>query len=433
MGWPSGRTDCENSKQGIRQLKVRILYLSQYFPPEVGATQTRAFEMARGLVKAGHQVTVITEFPNHPSGIMPESYRRRVFERTKLDGIDVIRVWVKASPVKTFNSRLAFYLSFMVMSFIAGLIFARRRYDAIYATSPPLFVGGAALMLSYLRRTPLFFEVRDLWPEVAVQMNQLSNARAIRWSTWLEESCYRRALRIIVVTRGIKARLVSRGIPEEKITIIPNGANVELYTARARNGKLQREIGLEPHHFVLIYTGLLGLIHGLETVIETAELLKDQEEIRFLLVGDGPRKAFLKNMCEERSIQNVIFHDAVPEIALADYIALSDVGLHVQRALEIARMALPVKMFSYMACEKPVLMALEGEGADLMEASKAGIVVPPEDPPALVEAIRFMQSHPERCLEYGRNGRSTVEKYYSRQALAREMAELIQEGIQNQA
>ncbi len=125
---------------------MRILYLSQYFPPEVGATQTRAFEMARGLMKAGHQVTVICEFPNHPSGIMPETYRRKIYERSNLDGIDVIRVWVKASPVKTFRSRMAFYLTYMVMAFVAGVLIARKKYDALYASSPPLFVGGAALV-----------------------------------------------------------------------------------------------------------------------------------------------------------------------------------------------------------------------------------------------------------------------------------------------
>ena len=186
---------------------MRVLYLSQYFPPEVGATQTRAYEMARHLVTAGHQVTMLTEVPNHPSGIIPSEYRGRLYERSDLEGIDVIRVWVKASPVKTFASRMAFYLTYMVNAILAGLLLARGRYDAIYATSPPLFVGGAALVLSYSRRIPLLFEVRDLWPESAVVLGEMTDARAVRLAGKLEEMCYNRARCVVVVTEGIRRRL----------------------------------------------------------------------------------------------------------------------------------------------------------------------------------------------------------------------------------
>ncbi|HEC33773.1 MAG TPA: glycosyltransferase WbuB, partial [Chloroflexi bacterium] len=175
---------------------MRVLYLSQYFPPEVGATQTRAYEMATGLIRAGHQVTMLTEVPNHPEGIIRPEYRGRFWTRETLDGIDVIRVWVKTAPVKTMRTRLAFYLTYMLNATLAGLVLARGRYDVVYATSPPLFVGGAALALSLLRRIPLVFEVRDLWPESAVALGELENPRFIRWATWLEECCYRRAWRI---------------------------------------------------------------------------------------------------------------------------------------------------------------------------------------------------------------------------------------------
>jgi glycosyltransferase involved in cell wall biosynthesis len=181
---------------------MRILYLSQYFPPEVGATQTRAYEMAHHLATAGHHVTVITEFPNHPKGIIPSEYRGKLYEHTTFDDIEVIRVWVKTSPTKTFWSRMAFYLSYMLNSTIAGLFLARGQYDVLYATSPPLFVGGAALALSYLRRIPLFFEVRDLWPESAIEMGELSNPKIISVAKWLEKACYGRAKQIVVVTQG---------------------------------------------------------------------------------------------------------------------------------------------------------------------------------------------------------------------------------------
>src|SRR5512139_1192627 len=155
---------------------MRILYISQYFPPEAGATQTRAYEMARNLVRLGHQVTMIAEIPNHPSGIIPPEYRGKLIERADLEGIDVIRVWVKTSPVKNFRQRIVFYLSFMLASIFAGLFLARGHFDLLYATSPPLFVGASGLLISRVRRIPFVFEVRDIWPESAVALGELSNA-----------------------------------------------------------------------------------------------------------------------------------------------------------------------------------------------------------------------------------------------------------------
>ena len=166
--------------------------------------------MALGLVKAGHQATVLTEIPNHPKGIIPSAYRGKGYQRTRLDQIDVIRVWVKTSPVKNPVNRLAFYLSYMVHATLAGILLARGSYDLIYASSPPLFVGGAASALSQLRRIPLVFEVRDLWPESAVALGEIRNLRAIALATRLEEACYRRAQVTVVVTQGILDRLAER-------------------------------------------------------------------------------------------------------------------------------------------------------------------------------------------------------------------------------
>ncbi len=214
----------------IRKLRiVRILYLSQYFPPEVGATQTRAYEMASNWVRMGHSVSMICEFPNHPSGIIPPEYRGKLYEREALDGIDVIRVWVKASPVKNFRSRMLFYLSYMFSAPLSGLLLARGKYDVIYATSPPLFVGAAALIISQVRGTPLVFEVRDLWPESAVALGELNSPRVIAWATRLEEACYNHARMVVVVTRGIHNRLLECGIPPDKLARIPNGANVDMF------------------------------------------------------------------------------------------------------------------------------------------------------------------------------------------------------------
>jgi colanic acid biosynthesis glycosyl transferase WcaI len=409
---------------------MRIIYLSQYFPPEVGATQTRAYEMACGLVRAGHRVTMIAEIPNHPHGVIPPEYRGKFYERTDLDGIDVIRVWVKASPVKTFRNRMAFYFSFMFNAVLAGLFIARERYDLLYASSPPLFVGGAALMVSCLRRIPLVLEVRDLWPESAVQLGELSHPRAIRLATWLEETCYRRARHIVVATQGIHDRLVERGCSANKLTVIPNGANTQLYTPQPINQTLRRQLDIASDQFVVIYTGLHGLAHGLETVIQVADQLRNRPDILFLFVGDGPRKAALVQLAQEMCLPNVRFHDAVPESELPDYIALADVGLDTRRRIGISQGTLPVKMFSYMACGRPVLLSIEGEAVQLLNHAQAGLAVPPETPEALAQAILNLQAAPDARVAFGRNGRRVVEARYSRHFQAQQLARLLLEIVE---
>jgi len=405
---------------------MRILYLSQYFPPEVGATQTRAYEMARNLVRLGHQVTVLTEVPNHPTGIIPPAYRGKLYERSQMDGVDVVRVWVKTAPQKTFATRMLFYLTYMVNAALAGLLLAPGRFDLVYASSPPLFVGGAALALSRLRRAPMVFEVRDLWPESAVQLGELNSARAVRQATRLEEACYRRARHIVVVTEGIRARLLERGYPSEKVTVIPNGANTDLYTPQPLNLELRRCWGIGPERFVVLYAGLHGLAHGLETALLAADELRAHPEILFLFVGDGPQKAGLVERAGQMGLPNVLFHDALPEDELPAAIAMADVGLDTRRRLGISQGTLPVKMFSYMACARPVLLSTEGESTALLRRAGAGVAVPPEDPAALARAVLELQADPALRAELGHKGRAFVQAHSSRQGFARQLEQLLQ-------
>jgi glycosyltransferase involved in cell wall biosynthesis len=405
---------------------MRILYLSQYFPPEVGATQTRAYEMACGLVQAGHHVTMIAEVPNHPSGIIPPEYRGKWIERTTLDGIEVIRVWVKASPVKTFLSRMAFYLSYMVMAALAGLFLARGRYDAIYATSPPLFVGGAALIISTLRRLPLVFEVRDLWPESAIALGELRNPRAIHWATQLEEACYRRAKKIIVTTQEMVEYLVNRGFPATKIQVIPNGANTDLFCfdPEARQ-RLREQFGLADK-FVVIYAGLLGIAQGLESSLDAAEYLATTEPlVHFLYIGEGPVKTQLQKKSAAAALTNVTFLPAQPRETIPGYLSAADSALIPLTRQRLVG-ALPSKMFDAMACQRPVILSAEGEACQVLAAARAGLTIPPEDPEALVQAIRQLQSTPELCAQLGQNGRQAVIANYSRQAQAQQLSQLLQ-------
>jgi glycosyltransferase involved in cell wall biosynthesis len=407
---------------------MHILYLSQYFPPEVGATQTRAYEMARGLVQAGHRVTMIAEVPNHPSGIVPPEYRGQWVERSQLDGIDVLRVWVKASPNKTFRTRMAFYLSYMADAALVGALKARGPFDVVYATSPPLFVGAAGLALHWLKRAPFVFEVRDLWPESAVALGELRSPRAIAWAGQLEELCYNRASRIVVVTEGIRQRLIERGIPAGKLALLPNGANTDLFQPQpALGAQFRTAHGLPADAFVAVYAGIHGIAQGLETVLHAASLLRNEPGVRFVLVGEGPVKAELQASRAELNLDNVLMLPEQPRSAMPAILSASDAAIVPLRKLDLFQGALPSKMFDAWACELPLLLSIDGEARRTLDAAQGGLYVPPEDPAALAQAIRSLAARPDRGRSLGQNGRRYTEQHHSRQAQALALEQLLKE------
>jgi len=404
---------------------MRILYISQYFPPEAGATQTRAYEMARNLVRLGHQVTMIAEIPNHPSGIIPPEYRGKWIERVDLEGIDVIRVWVKTSPVKNFRQRILFYLSFMFASTLAGLFLTHGHFDFVYATSPPLFTGASGLLISILKRIPFVFEVRDIWPESAVALGELANPMAIKCATRLEEACYAHAKKIVVVTQGIRSRLAQRGIQPAKIALVPNGANTELFQFKAEaRDRVRSQLNLEGK-FVAVYAGIHGIAQGLETVVETAWLLKENPDVHILLVGDGPKKKELAELIRQRELSNLTLVPEQPRQLIPDYLSAADVALVPLRKLEIFSSALPSKMFDAWACQLPVLLSVSGEARDVLDGCEGGLFIPPEDPDALKNGILACQTAPQLRKKWGENGRRFTEEFYSRQALAEELAAVL--------
>jgi glycosyltransferase involved in cell wall biosynthesis len=400
---------------------MRILYLSQYFPPEAGATQTRAFEMARNFVRLVHSVTILTEFPNHPSGRIPAAYRGKLYERESLAGIDVIRVWVKASPTKDFRNRLLFYLSYMVSATLAGLFLARGRYDLIYCSSPPLFTGAAGLALSRIRRLPFFFEVRDLWPASAIALGELTNPLWIRWAQRLEGACYRRAACIVVVTRGIQQTLIKSGLADEKLLVIPNGANLDEFQYQpAARQQLRAEFGWQDD-FIVIYAGIFGLAQGLETVIQAAQLLRDRPGIRFLLIGEGPTKADIAALVENLGLTNVTILPEQPAAMMPAYLSTADLAVAPLRRLEIFKGALPSKIFDAWACQRPVVISIDGEARQVVESAQGGLFVPPEDPQALAQALITLSAWPDYCAEMGANGRAYAALHYNRAVLAEKL------------
>ncbi len=384
--------------------------------------------MARGLVQAGHRVTVLAEVPNHPSGIVPLQYRGKWVERSQLDGIGVLRVWVKASPNKNFRTRMAFYLSYMADAALVGALRASGPFDVVYATSPPLFVGAAGLGLHWLKRAPFVFEVRDLWPESAVALGELNSPRAIAWAGKLEELCYNRASRIVVVTEGIRQRLIERGFPAGKLALIPNGANTEMFQRRLELGqRFRAEHGLAPDAFVAIYAGIHGIAQGLETLLHAAAALRHEPGLRFVLVGEGPVRSDLQALRTELGLDNVLMLPEQPRSAMPAILSAADAAIVPLRKLDLFQGALPSKMFDAWACELPLLLSIDGEARRTLDAANGGIYVSPEDAAALAEAIRALAALPDHGRSLGQNGRRYTEQHHSRQAQARALEKLLKE------
>ncbi len=406
---------------------MRILYITQYFPPEVGATQTRALEMTTNLVKQGHEVTVLTEFPNHPVGIIPPEYKGKWVTVEKWRGMDVIRTWVYARQEKNFKTRMGFYLSFMATSAIAGS-YMLPEYDIVYTTSPPFFVGLTGYWLSRLKNAKFIFEVRDLWPDSAVQLGELTNRTFIRWAEKLETFYYNKAERIVTVTQGIKNTLTERGYGD-KTELVLNGTNTDLF--KNMGPGMKKKLGLE-NKFVVLYAGIIGIAQGLEQICDVAEQLQDQPDIAFVLIGEGPVKHKIEKIKQEKSLKNLILMDQVPRDDIPQYISMADCCLVPLKKNDLFMGALPSKMFDYMACEKPVILSVDGEARSVLESSGAGIFVEPENRKDMISAILSLKSGSVDGTSMGLLGREFVEKGYSRKQQALELLSILEKIVRNQ-
>ncbi len=404
---------------------MHILYISQYFPPEVGATQNRAVEMAGHLVRLGHQVTVLTEFPNHPKGVIPDHYRGRLFEIDDLNGIRVVRVWVLARPKKNFFTRMGFYLSFMFVAALVGT-FVRGRYDIVYATSPPYFVGVTGLWLSLVKRARFVYEVRDLWLRSARELGEINNPAVLRLAGHLDALYYRKARRVIAVTQGIYQELSAQGLAH-KLHLVYNGTNSELLYDRGPGKRPQ--LGWEDK-FVVLYAGILGIAQGLEHICAVAREMKQVRDVLFVFIGEGPVKEQVRQLQAEWELSNLMLMDQVPREEIAGYVSAADCGLVPLKNKEVFRGALPSKMFDIMACRRPVILSVDGEARELIETVGAGVFVEPENGQQLQQAIGRLKSDRLLCERMGQAGRAFVENNFSRKQAAITLEGILQQVMQ---
>ena len=396
---------------------MRIALVSHYFWPELGAPSARLLEMGREWVARGHQVTVVTNFPNHPTGVVPEAYRGRSFQVEDVEGLRVLRCRTYATPNRGIARRTLGHLVFMVQSVLQATPHLRGS-DVIVASSPTLFAVVAAWLISLRLRVPFVFEVRDLWPAIFVDLGVIRNRLVISCLERLELFLYRRAAAVVTVTRAFAADIARRGIAESKLHVVPNGVDLDAFRPGPPDSVLRRRLGHGSDDLVVLYCGAHGISHALSRILDCAARMQRDARVRFLFVGEGAEKEPLVARARELQLGNVTFHESVPRAEVAALYRSADVCLVPLRAVPLFRSFIPSKMFEILACGRPILASLEGEAAEILRDSGAAIVVPPEDVDALTAALARLAEHSELRAELAARGRAYVAQHFDRRQLA---------------
>ena len=400
-----------------------ILYVSQYFPPEVNAPANRVYELARIWAAHGRTVKVLTGFPNHPTGIILQPYRHKLYQRERIEGIEVHRCWMYAAPNQKLVRRALNYISFMLSAIIVGVT-KTDKVDCVIATSPQLLVGFAGWFVALIKRVPFVFEVRDVWPEEIIAVGAIRNRLIIRCLEKLEMFLYRRAKRIVAVAEGTIEILTRRGVPLHKIALVPNGVDLDRFQGGKRNNRVREQLHLNGD-FLISYIGTIGMAHNLETFLEAARFLRGTPRVKFLMVGDGAEKENLKRRAGQLGLDNMLFVEQQSREDIAAFYHASDCCLvHLRRA-ELFTKNVPSKIFEIMACGKPILLGTHGESKRLVARAGCGVFFEPENAADLAEGIQRLHRQPAWQRRLGQSGLQFVREHYSRTPLAEDYLRLL--------
>ena len=353
---------------------MKILFITDNFPPEVNAPATRTYEHCREWVKSGAAVTVITCAPNFPRGLVYEGYKNRFVQKETVDGINVIRVWSYIARNEGFLKRSLDYFSFAVSSFFAGLT---AKADVIIATSPQFFTTLSASFLSRIKKRPWIFELRDLWPESIKTVGAMPDGVLMRMLEKIEIALYRDSSMVVALTPAFKRNLISRGIDPGKIQVVTNGANMELFAPREKNRELVKRHHLKGK-FVVSYIGTHGMAHSLEFIVRSLGGISDPA-IHFLFIGDGALKEKIVRTARQMGLRNATFLDPVAKEMVPCYLSVADAALVPLRKSDTFKTVIPSKIFEAAAMRKPVLLGVEGQAREIIEEYNAGICFEPEN------------------------------------------------------
>lgn len=417
---------------------MKILLIHQYFLEDNDSGGSRWNEITRQWIEEGHTITVLAGMVHYASGKKAERYKGKfTYIDKKNDKLTIIRSHVSESYNINFLGRLWGYFSFVFSSIYSGLFKVKGKFDVIVVTSPPLFVGITAYLLSIFKRVPFVFEIRDLWPESAIDTGVLKNKIIIKVAYWFEAFIYRKAKLINTLTPAFRTILLEKkNVPDDKLIMIPNAADFSMSEELLANFDAQsfrKEIGLEGR-FVITYVGAHGVANHLIQIIETAELVKDKfPEVLFLLIGEGMEKPMLKQEAERRNVlNNIRFIDAVPKKDVFKYILASDIGSSILKKVDTFKTVYSNKTFDYMSCKKPIFMLIDGVSRELVEKAECGTYIEPENPQLFSNVIKdYIEKGPIYWKKLGENGYEYAHKYFDRNVLAHKYLEKIKSIIQN--
>ncbi len=399
---------------------MKILLIHQYFLGKNQGGGSRFNEMAKIWSNEGHEVTVIASWSTL-SGKDPKYEGKYVYhEEDYYKNIDVFRCHVSAAYNVNFAGRLWAYFTFVFSSIWAGLFKVKGKYDVLVVSSPPLFVGISAYVLSRFKRLPLIFEVRDLWPESAIDTGVISNPWLIKFSYWFEKTIYKKAKLINVLTPAFRDKLINnKNIPADKIIYIPNAADFSLAEKIAENfnaKKFRKEEGIDDK-FVITYIGAHGIANHLIQIIDAADRLQDTN-VLFQLIGGGMTKESLIKEAKSRNLQNVRFISTVPKAKAFEYILASDLGASVLKKVDTFKTIYSNKTFDYMSCKKPILLAIDGVSRQLVEEADCGIFAEPENPEDIANKVRQYLRGDFDMEKQGENGYLHAKLHFDREKLA---------------
>lgn len=402
---------------------MKIVVISHYFPPEIGAPSARLYEMSKRWVELGNEVSVVTCFPNHPTGVIPEEYKGVKYKLENMDGIQVHRNYVYATPNKGFIKKTLGHISFMFSS----VVFSMKkidRPDVIITSSPTFFSIFSGYWYSLRKKADFVLEIRDLWPAAMIELGVLKEGLITRVLEKMELFFYRKSNKLIVVTQSFKDNVVNRGINGDKVHVITNGVNQNLFFPKEKNQELLSKYNLQDK-FVISYVGAHGISQNLRTILEVAKIFRSYKNIGFILVGEGAEKDKLKQIASEEELSNVQFIDGQPKELISNFYNSSDLCLIPLKKIEIFKTFIPSKMFEIMACGVPIVASLEGEAAQILKSSNAAAVVQPDNPDEIAKVIQELIDDKEKYNQMKISGPKFVEKYYSRDKLAEKYLELI--------
>ncbi len=394
---------------------MRILFITDNFPPEVNAPATRTFEHCKEWVQKGDRVTVITCAPNFPKGKVYEGYKNKLFQKEEIEGIEVIRVWSYISANEGFAKRILDFLSFAFMAFWVGLF---KKADVIIGTSPQFFTTWTAETLSFVKRKPWVFELRDLWPESIKAVGAISgDSKIFKTLEKIELRLYKRSSRVISVTNSFKENLISRGIDGDKIRVVRNGANLERFSKRERHRLWEEKLGLKDK-FVIGYVGTHGMAHKLDFILRSWP--KERLDLHLLLMGDGAEKMKLQKLAIELNICNITFLDSMSKEDVPDILSLMDVSLVPLKKSDLFKTVIPSKIFENSAMQIPILLGVEGESAEIVNKFGAGLCFEPENKTSFVEKLTILKEDQELYMNC-QKGCLNLAKSFNRKKMAEDM------------